>query len=311
MAELLRVARPRRYEVFQREAGKASVPVEITGISEAQATVFVLDAAGKVIARQDLRVSAGTASGCIEAPEGGWYSLAVRLGRRRQRLVPFGVGDVLVIAGQSNAAGHGDGFIPDRSGLVSLSTESSDWALAQKPEALPGPMAAGSAWPILGELLALSERAPIGFISAAVGGTSTEQWLPGGELYAGLKRALTGRRVRAVLWHQGESDAVNGFSTERTYQNMATMINQSRADAGWQVPWYVALASYAPGTPIEQQQATRAAQALLFKMGLALPGPDTDTHVPESMRYDKVHFGQVGLIVHAVLWFRALHFHAT
>jgi hypothetical protein len=298
--------------VFQRAAGKASVPVEIAGISELQTAVFVLDAAGRVIERQELDVSAGAAAGCIEVPEGGWYSLAVRVGRQRQRLLPFGVGDVLVIAGQSNAAGHGDGFIADRSGLVSVFAESGNWALAQSPEALPGPMGAGSAWPVLGELLALSERVPIGFISAAVGGTSTEQWLPGGELYAGLKGALirqpAGRRVRAVLWHQGESDAVNGFTTERTYQNMAAMINQSRADAGWQVPWYVALASYAPGTPPEQQQATRAAQALLFKMGLALPGPDTDTHVPESMRYDKLHFGQVGLVVHAMLWFRAVHF---
>jgi hypothetical protein len=294
--------------VFQRGAGKASVPVEITGLSESEAAVFVLDATGKVVAQRQFQVKDGTAAGCIEAPEGGWYSLAVRMGRRRQRLAAFGVGDVLVIAGQSNAAGHGDGFIADRTGLVSVFAESGDWALAQSPEALPGPMGAGSAWPVLGELLALSERVPIGFISAAVGGTSTEQWLPGGELYAGLKRALTDRRVRAVLWHQGESDAVNGFTTERTYQNMAAMINQSRADAGWQVPWYVALASYAPGTPPEQQQATRAAQALLFKMGLALPGPDTDTHVPESMRYDRLHFGQVGLTVHAVLWFRALHF---
>ena len=40
----------------------------------------------------------------------------------------------------------------------------------------------------------------------------------------------------------------------------------------------------------------------------ALPGPDTDTYIPDSMRYDQLHFNRVGLMVHAMLWFRALHF---
>jgi hypothetical protein len=29
-----------------------------------------------------------------------------------------------------------------------------------------------------------------------------------------------------------------------------------------------------------------------------------------SRRTDQLHFGQVGLVVHAILWFRALHFAA-
>jgi len=325
LSDGIRVERPRRWEVFQREAGKASLPVEVTGVTGPTATVFAVDACGRVAARRELEVRAvrrlreGAAGGVMDVPEacppvvrrGGWYWLAVSEGRRRRRVLPFGVGDVFVVAGQSNAAGHGDGFIADRSGMVSVQTESGDWALADKPEPLPGAMAAGSPWPMLGELLACSERIPIGFINVAVGGTSTEQWLPTGDLYPALKRALSGRRVRAVLWHQGESDASEDSSTERTYQNMVTVIERSRADAGWRVPWYVALASRTPSTTRQQEQAVRAAQAALFRMGLALPGPDTDTYVPESMRYDQLHFGQVGLVVHAILWFRALHFPAA
>jgi len=316
LSDGIRVERPHRWEVFQREAGKASVPVEVTGLTGQAVTAFAVAACGRVAARRELELREGAAGGAppaggvMDVPEGGWYSLAVSAARRRRRLLTFGVGDVFVVAGQSNAAGHGDGFIADRSGMVSVQTESGDWALADKPEPLPGAMAAGSAWPMLGELLALSERVPIGFINVAVGGTSTEQWLPTGDLYPPLKRALSGRRVRAVLWHQGESDAIGDSSTERTYQNMVTVIERSRADAGWRVPWYVALASRTPSTTPQQEQAVRAAQAALFRMGLALPGPDTDTYVPASMRYDQLHFGQVGLVVHAILWFRALHFAA-
>ncbi|UCH36478.1 MAG: hypothetical protein JSV65_09030 [Armatimonadota bacterium] len=308
MSDEIRVERPQRYEVFQREASAASVPVAITGLTGSQARVAALDAAGRVRARREFEPAGGVISGEIEVRAGGWYTLAVSQGRRRQQLVPFGVGDVFVIAGQSNAAGHGDGFIADRSGLVSVMTDGGGWALADESERMPGAMGAGSAWPMLGELLALSERVPVGFINVAVGGASSEQWLPDGDLYPALKRALSGRRVRAVLWHQGESDAVNGSTTEQTYQNMVTIIERSRADAGWRVPWYVALASHVPGCPPEQEQAVRAAQSTLFRMGVALPGPDTDTYVPESMRYDQVHFGQVGLMVHAILWFRALQF---
>jgi hypothetical protein len=282
----------------------------MTGLAElsGRVAVFVLNACGRVVARREFEVRGGALSGAVEVPEGGWYTLAMSAGRRRRRLAPFGVGDVFVVAGQSNAAGYGDGFIADRSGMVSVQTESGDWTLADRPEHLPRPMSAGSPWPTLGELLVRSERVPIGFINVAVGGTSTEQWLPTGDLYPALGRALSGRRVRAVLWHQGESDAIGGFSTERTFQNMTTIIEQSHADAGWRVPWYVALTTYVRDSPAEQAQLVRAAQAALHRAGLALPGPDTDTYVPQSMRYDGAHLAQVGLVVHAILWFRALAF---
>jgi hypothetical protein len=308
------VEHPRRWEVFQREAGAARVPVEVKGVSGETVTALAVDERGRVVAQCHCEVRDGTAAGAMEVPAGGWYWLALAGGKRRRRTVPFGVGDVFVIAGQSNAAGHGDGFIADRSRLVAMRGEPGDWALADHPERLPTGTGTGSAWPTLGELLASYDHVQIGFIMVAVGGTSTEQWQPAGDFYPVLQRALSGRRVRAVLWHQGESDPGPGSTTERTYQNMVTLIEQSRADAGWRVPWYVAVATYPPDTPNipeQNRQAVRAAQAALSKVGLTLPGPDTDIYVPGSMRYDGVHFGQVGLVVHALLWFRALVFPET
>jgi len=303
---------PQHYEVFQRIEGRASVPIQMSGLRGATAQVQILRADGTPVARQHFTLKDGLLSGVLEdVPEGGWYSLVIGRGAAKKALSRFGVGDVFVVAGQSNAAGHGDGFIGDRSGLVSVLTVNGRWKLAQDPEELPAGMTAGSPWPIMGELLACADRVPIGFINAAVGGTSTEQWLPNAPdnaLYRGLKEALEGRKVRAVLWHQGESDAVSGFAMQRTFENMSKLITQSRLDAGREVPWYVALASYTSGASQEAIAPTREAQKMLYKHGLSLPGPDTDTHVPHSMRYDGTHLSAVGLTVHGILWFRALKF---
>ncbi len=79
---------------------------------------------------------------------------------------------------------------------VSLLLQQLRWMLAlpftseKQMPASPIVSPAGSAWPMLGELLALSARVPIGFINVAVGGASSEQWLPDGDFYPALKGAL-------------------------------------------------------------------------------------------------------------------------
>jgi len=312
IASAIIVERPGNYEVFQRTGGGASVPIRITGASSAHVQIAVADASRHVVARCRLDSAGGIAEGDIQVPQGGWYSLRVGANAREAAanngppLATFGVGDVFVVAGQSNAAGYGNGSIPDRTGLVSVMSAAGGWVLADTPQGLPEGMASGSPWPILGGLLSTFEHVPIGFINVAVGGTSTVQWLPNGSLYPALKAALAGRGVRAVLWHQGESDASAELSTEQTYENMGAIISQSRADAGWSVPWYVALASYLPSTSTGNQQATRLAQKNIIAAGLASAGPDTDTYIPPAMRHDGVHFNEVGLKTHAVLWFEAL-----
>lgn len=305
---MMQVERPLNLEVFQRVEGKADVPVRITGLRGHSIALAVADAAGKVVRGSRLEVESGAAETILpDLPQGGWYSLMVR-GRELAR---FGVGDVFVVAGQSNAAGHGDGFIADRSGMVSVRTVSGRWKLAQDGEEMPAGMSVGSPWITMGELLALTEGVPVGIINVAVGGTSTEQWRPDAadnSLYRGLKEALTERRVRAVLWHQGESDCVGEIPTQRTFENMQAMITQSRVDAGYHVPWYVALATYVNGITAEKMEPTRSAQKAIHLHALAMPGPDTDTFVPPSMRHDGTHFGEVGLKVHGILWFMALRF---
>lgn len=303
------IVRPQPYEVIQRAEGAAEVSVRLAQPAPAACIAQVKCAGEAIVCERAL--SPGQSEVVLPGvPEGGWYTLVVSSGGKEVASVPFGVGDVFLVAGQSNAGGNGDGFIPDHSGMVSVKAWEQDlWLLAtRRDERMHPEMQPGSAWPILGELLATARGVPIGFINVARGGSNTDQWLPANnDLYPRLPSALKQYQVSAILWHQGESDAASGWPTEKTRANMETIIRQSWQDAGWQVPWYVAFVSFIPGLEQEKMDATRLAQKQLCQEGLAYLGPDTDVYVdPDTMRHDHLHFNGVGLRVHAILWFMTL-----
>jgi hypothetical protein len=113
---------------------------------------------------------------------------------------------------------------------------------------------------------------------------------------------------RAVLWHQGESDANQADPTrtlrgELYQQYLGQLIRDSRREAGWEMPWFVAQASY--HTPEDPGSAEiRAAQQALWKSGVALEGPDTDSLTGDFRDGGGrgVHFSGKGLRRHGSLW---------
>ncbi len=241
---------------------------------------------------------------------GGWYDVQVRAlaasevleTRTRPRV---GVGEIFVTAGQSNSANHGlpvQKAVDERVLAHDLKTK---WRPAHDPQ----PIATGSGgtpWPLLGDLLAAEYGVPIGFVSVGWGGTSVSQWKPdaANTKYTRLKDAVTflgPAGFRAVLWHQGESDNAGGMAAA-TYQSLLEeVIAQSRADAGFDVPWGVARVSFlpAPGTSeaiVGAQNAVIAADDLVFE------GPETDDLIGPQWRHDTVHFNGPGLAEHAKRW---------
>ncbi len=113
---------------------------------------------------------------------------------------------------------------------------------------------------------------------------------------------------RAVLWHQGESDANQGDASRtlpgKLYrQYLEKLIRESRREIGWNAPWFVAQVSYhVPGD--EASPDIRAAQASLWKAGLAFEGPDSDA-LKGNLRENGgkgVHFSGPGLREHAAKW---------
>ena len=75
---------------------------------------------------------------------------------------------------------------------------------------------------------------PVGLIPCADGGTSMDQWMPGDILYDHAvcltKLAQRTSRLKAILWHQGESDCHDEALVDSYAQRFAYMINSLRKD---------------------------------------------------------------------------------
>ena len=275
----------------------------------------------------------------LDLAAGGWYRLdlrATRSGKAEAELTieHVGVGELFVVAGQSNSANHGEEKQSPQTGLVAA-FDGVKWQLANDPQ--PGASGGGGSFlPPLGDELANRLKVPVGFIACGIGATSVREWLPSGstfpnpptiesrvtkradglweskgeafEMFVSRMKPLGKQGFRAVLWHQGESDA-NQRDASRTLagplyrQSLETVIRESRREIGWSPPWFVAQVSYhVPGD--ESSPEIREAQASLWKDGITLQGPDSDSLKSEWREGGGkgVHFSGPGLRKHAELW---------
>lgn len=144
----------------------------------------------------------------------------------------IGVGDVWVIAGQSNSAGYGRGayFDPPELG-IHLYRNSGYWALATHPmndstdtlHSINRENANPSHSPYLHFARVLKQQLnyPIGLVQTALGGSPLSRWNPTehddaakADLFANMQQTViaTGGPVKGVLWYQGESDASEALS---------------------------------------------------------------------------------------------------
>ena len=95
---------------------------------------------------------------------GGWHTLEVRDSRtpdHRSEVVRFGVGEVFVVAGQSNSGNYGEIKQSTKTGLVSaFDFDNNKWQLAIDPQPGAGGRG-GSIMPLLGDALSKKLNLPI------------------------------------------------------------------------------------------------------------------------------------------------------
>ena len=119
-------------------------------------------------------------------PSGGWHRLEIREGGnsgRRSQVVQFGVGEIFVVAGQSNSGNYGEVKQSTKTGLVSaFDFDNKKWQLAIDPQPGAGGRG-GSIMPLLGDALSRKLNLPIGIIAYGQGGTSVREWLPQGSRF--------------------------------------------------------------------------------------------------------------------------------
>jgi len=288
------------------------------------------------VVAQGTQIKDGTFSGRLKLATGGWYTLKVRF--RKSAADPavqgeavvehVGVGDVFIVAGQSNSSNHGQEKQNTTTGLV-VAFDGKHWQLANDPQ--PGASGdAGSFMPPFGDAIAGKFKVPVGIIACGIGATSVREWLPKGaefpnpptlegrvrrlpggeweskgeafEMFTARMKQLGPNGFRAVLWHQGESDAEQP-DPKRTLpgnlyrQYLEQLIRDSRREIGWDAPWFVALVSSHGGAGVPD---IRAAQKSLWDDGVALEGPDSDA-LKGDLR-DGVHFSGKGLREHGARW---------
>jgi hypothetical protein len=244
----------------------------------------------------------------------GWYRIEARalsattvVGESVSPSV--GVGDVFINCGQSNSCNSGRGATSPSDPRVCAWGPAEGWRVADDPQPF-GDGTEGSPWPSFADAYAARHEVPVGLITTGVGATSVYDWLPGGSLYPRLQTALNyvgPYGCKAVLWHQGETDAVQNTTQAQYVQRLESIIAQSRVDIGFDVPWGVAIAAYGPNTAPARIAIINAAQLdVIANDPLVFQGAVTDDLL-EGYRIDGgVHFLLPGLIEHGQRWENAV-----
>ncbi len=278
--------------------------------------------------------AAGVVKQVVEAPAGGWFKLDVLLMDAAKtksvghgQVQQIGVGEVFMIAGQSNSTNCGR--VPqtvDNDFVVS--TDGAKWQKGDDPQLGVHDDAVcnaanghgGSNWPNTGNALVKKYRVPVAFASTGYSGTAIKDWDAGAPPPTGDAKNLglfeySARRAeqlavagfRAVLWHQGENDAKDSTTSADYEKGLSDVVNGIRGRTKATTPWLIAVASwcapgaYGPEWKGASAEVTGAQQKMVAQKSLPelFAGPSTDdldqTFRGTSAEPQDCHFNDKGL----------------
>lgn len=146
----------------------------------------------------------------------------------------FFVGDVYIIAGQSNAAGMGRGFIEDSPEMgISVLRNLEKWDIASAPFN-DFDYSKHNMFISFAKKIRRETACPVGLVPAAMGGAPLSRWLKeeNGDLYNKMISSVksNGVKAKAVLWYQGCADAGEGRETKEYLNRFASFVRHIRKD---------------------------------------------------------------------------------
>jgi sialate O-acetylesterase len=317
--------------VYQRDiSGHADIPLVLDDFDKgSNAAIVDASIGGGAFGTAGLKLVDGKLTG---VPVGGPYFINCRVKLENSTVQtsigPVFVGDLWVLAGQSNMEGVGDliDVTPPHLRVMLLGMDGK-WTMAEEPlhwlvdspdtvhSGDPSTRAersvqthktrtkgAGLGLPF-GVAMVEATGVPVGLVACAHGGTSMAQWNPalkeqgGGSLYGSMLRQvkLAGGKVKGVIWYQGESDALGAPETARSYHRVFTdFIASVRSDFGQpELPFYfVQIGRFIVGADPKRWNTVQEAERLI---------PE---HVPNTAVVsvidleldDPIHVGTQGLI---------------
>ncbi len=339
----IKINLPLTRSVFQRDNNNSS-SVYISGnyedaVEKIEARLFPVQE-GQGVATEWTLISDkpqnGSFVGSIKAT-GGWYQLQVRAWKNgaivfQSSVEKVGIGEVFLIAGQSNAEGKRNfgekASVDDRVNCF-------DYQKIDFLDEIPpfqsfshieqtssiAPRGQGTwCWGELGDLLAKRLNVPIMFFNVAYEGTSIENWYsssigvstkhpyfkftfpnqtPYSYLRTSLQYYISQLGLRSVLWQQGEAE----FELETTQEYYETalrkVIEKSRLDSGKKISWMLARVSLLNTKQI-YPAIINAQNNVINPADYIFEGPYTDSI--QTPRPEGVHFTDSGISDLAKAW---------
>ena len=192
-----------------------------------------------------------------DVPVGGLYRIETCLNQGNSKVLEWtirgdmihhlGIGDIFVIAGQSNSAGYGKDPIYDPPEIgIHILKNNGKWDLASHPlnestqsiheenreNANPG----HSPYLSFARQLKRELCYPIGLIQASLGGSALSLWNPkeNGVLYKSMLDTIRSQnsKIKGVLWYQGCSDTLEGLCDTylERFKSMVSNIREALND---------------------------------------------------------------------------------
>ncbi len=312
----LALVTPSAYQIFQRDPATGRGTIRITGTYSGGSSPVQASWAGAPWVTVDPHPSGGHFQGAIADRAPGQGTLRVRVAGRPETMVTrsfVGVGDIFVLAGDSNASGRAPTMQRWSSSSFVAAMYGNDlrWQRLRDPvdrtsgqrdrvstESRP---VGGSIWPLLATRLMAGASVPVAMIPVARGGTSMRSWVckesdrsAPTTLYGNMLRRVraAGGRVRAVLLWEGPSDAGLLQRTEPEYEAMM----RAFTDDVWRD--LHAPVSLAQCGEIPYARGTVALDAVRSAGGVAagwqpqvVPGPQLyDILIHQDSVVDEVHY---------------------
>ncbi len=220
--------------------------------------------------------------------------------------------DVFLLAGQSNMAGRGvvDAAENQPDSRVLAFGKDGVWASAVDPVHFDKPIAGVGPARAFG--IAVVDRLPpgavVGLIPAAVGGSPISAWRPGARDQAtdsppyddAMRRLAQARddgELRAVLWHQGESDSKEALAPLYK-ERLAELIARFREQSGNpELPFLIGQMGRFPEKPWTEPwiEVDRAQRELAVELPfVAFVPSDGLTHKGDTLHFDAASARELG-----------------
>lgn len=204
---------------------------------------------------------------------------------------------VFLLIGQSNMVGRGQIEAQDAQPIprVYSLNEKLEWQPAVDPLHWDNSRAGVGLGRAFARTLAQADpNTDIGLVPAASGGTSLQEWAPGGKLYEEafrrLRAALASGTLRGILWHQGERDSRDD-SAMNYLQRLGEFFDRLRADLN--AP-YVPIVVGEIGEYLYTRADNAYPNALLINQQLAL----TPVSIHHTAFASSAGFGNIGDELH-------------